>query len=166
MFYNKLNIKAMSLLISVTIVILAIAFNMGMFLVQAYAVVADYGDIANCKVVRVYDGDTLYVDIPNTHVLFGKSIPIRVAHIDTPELKGKCPSEVVAANTAKNLVKKLLPAGSIITLKHVRRDNYFRVLAEVDINGGDLGTVLVNAGLARTYEGVGLKPKWCSDKPQ
>ena len=165
MFYSKYNIKTMSLLISTVVVVSLIAFNMGIFLVQAYAVVADYGDIPNCKVTKEYDGDTIYVDIPSTHPLFGKAIPIRVAHIDTPELKGKCPSEIIAANTAKNLVKKMLPPGSIITLKHVRRDNYFRVLAEVDINGGDLGTVLINAGLARTYEGT-AKKSWCSDKPQ
>ena len=165
MFYSKYNIKTMSLLISTVVVVALIAFNMGIFLVQAYAVVADYGDIVNCKVVKVYDGDTIYVDIPNTHQLFGKSIPIRVAHIDTPELKGKCPAEIIAANTAKNLVKKMLPVGSIVTLKHVRRDNYFRVLAEVDINGGDIGTVLINAGLARPYEGS-AKKSWCSAKPQ
>ena len=42
-------------------------------------------------VERVIDGDTIVISIPNVPEVFGKKISVRIAGIDTPELRANCP---------------------------------------------------------------------------
>ena len=46
-------------------------------------------DFPNVTYVRAYAGNTFAVTIPDTHLLSGKNISIRVEGIDTPEIRGK-----------------------------------------------------------------------------
>ena len=46
---------------------------------------------------RCYDGDTCTFTIPDVHPLFGDKINVRIAGIDTPEIKGKCQKETALA---------------------------------------------------------------------
>jgi len=41
----------------------------------------------------------------------------------------------------------------------MQREKYFRIVADVDIDGQDLGQMLIHEGLAQPYDG-GKKPKW------
>ncbi len=54
-----------------------------------------YGDLTVSRFVRVYDGDTFYVDVEGLHPIIGKEIPIRIKGVDTPEIKhrAKCDKE-------------------------------------------------------------------------
>jgi endonuclease YncB( thermonuclease family) len=45
-------------------------------------------------------------------------------------------------------------------LKNLQRDKYFRVLAEVWIDGESLGEKLKSEGLAKDYNGEGARPEW------
>ena len=47
-----------------------------------------------------------------------------------------------------------------IELKNPQRDKYFRVLAEVWIDGESLGEKLKSDGLAKEYDGEGARPEW------
>ena len=91
------------------------------------------------QIVEVYDGDTFKIDLPSQHPLFGDDISVRVAGIDTPELKGSSDEVKALAYKAKNRTQELLSDAKTIELKNPQRDKYFRVLAEVWIDGESLG---------------------------
>ena len=120
-----------------------------------------YGELKRVKYVRNYDGDTITFNIPNVHPLFGDQINVRVYGIDTPEIRGKCSLEKARAKRCKIFVKDVMINAKIITLKEVRRDKYFRILANVDIDGKDLSEMLIDAKLAVPYFGEGQKQDWC-----
>ena len=114
------------------------------------------------KYVRNYDGDTLTVNIPAVHPLFGENISVRVLGIDAPELRSDDPCERQAADKAKQELKSLLVNAESITLRSIGRDKYFRVLATVDVDGEDVSEVLIRRGVAVPYDG-GKHPSvnWC-----
>ena len=112
------------------------------------------------QIVEVYDGDTFKIDLPSQHPLFGDDISVRVAGIDTPELKGSSDEVKALAYKAKNRTQELLSDAKTIELKNPQRDKYFRVLAEVWIDGESLGEKLKSEGLAKEYDGEGARPEW------
>ncbi len=118
------------------------------------------------KYVRNYDADTITFDIPNVHPLIGKSISVRVRHIDTPEIRGKLPCEKDAARTAKRLIENQLKLAKRIDLTDVAKDKYFRILANVIVDGRSIKDVLMKNNLAYAYEG-GTKQTldWCKRTP-
>jgi len=122
-------------------------------------------DAATFRCVRFdhnYDGDTITFQIPNVHPLIGKNISVRVFGIDTPEMKGKGPCEKERAKEARDLVGSLLKSAKRVDLANLQRDKYFRILAEVMVDGSALSQKLIAAKLAYPYEG-GTKEKinWC-----
>lgn len=123
--------------------------------VEAGSKAATYGDVS-AVIVSNYDGDTLTVDIPEYPPVIGKGMKVRVRHIDTPELKDRDPR----AFRAKSLVETMCPPGSVVVLRNIGRDMYFRFDADVNCGGKDVATELVGAGLANDgYEG-GKKEAW------
>lgn len=118
------------------------------------------------KYVRNYDADTITVDIPNVHPLIGKNISVRVRHVDTPEMKGKLPCEKQVAKDAQKYVQQLLVNAKRIDLTNIAKDKYFRILADVVIDGKNLGSELIQNRLAYAYDG-GTKSKvnWCDRLP-
>jgi endonuclease YncB( thermonuclease family) len=100
--------------------------------------------------VRVIDGDTF--DYAGER--------IRIADIDTPELRGRCPEEVRLARAATTRLESLLAAGPF-DLERLGRDEdrYGRKLRVVVRGGRSLGDTLVSEGLARTW--TGRREPWC-----
>ena len=47
-----------------------------------------------------------------------------------------------------------------IELRNLARDKYFRILADVYVNGQLLADALKEKGLAKDYDGEGPKPTW------
>lgn len=92
-----------------------------------------YPDIPNVELVAVYDGDTFTVNLPSCHPILREHIRVRVAGIDTPELRGShlSPCQRRAALAAKAHTERLLRSARSITLVNPRRDKYFRILADV-----------------------------------
>lgn len=118
------------------------------------------------KYIRNYDADTITFDIPNVHPIIGDKISVRVRHIDTPEIKGKLPCEKEAARSAKRLIENLLKNAKRIDLENVDKDKYFRLLADVIVDGKPIKDVLLKNNLAYTYEGkTKQKINWCSRLP-
>lgn len=114
------------------------------------------------SVNRVYDGDTLFVDIPNFPSILGEDMPIRVRGIDTPEIRGKCPEEKVIAKQARDQVRLWSENAERVELTNIERGKYFRLVATVLIDGEDIGEKLVKLGLARPYDGQGKRQGWCN----
>lgn len=114
--------------------------------------------------VKNYDADTITVDIPHLHPLIGKSMNIRVKGVDTPEIRTKNKCEKDKARHAKKLVTNLLKKAQRIDLKNIERGKYFRIVADVYIDGKSLTHFLVKNGLGYPYQG-GTKRKvdWCRE---
>ena len=69
--------------------------------------------------------------------VFGDDINIRVAGVDTPEIRGKSPAEKALAIEARDRVRELLTNAKTIDLLNVERGKYFRLVASVRIDGID-----------------------------
>jgi micrococcal nuclease len=137
----------------------AFGFAVACFFATALSA-AEFGTATVASVRTVYDGDTFRVNISDWPAVVGESMPVRIKGVDTPELRGKCQSEKDAARAAKQFSVARLGEGELIELRFIERDKYFRLLAEVWIDGVSLGAQLLNAGLAVPYDG-GKKRVWC-----
>lgn len=127
-----------------------------------------YEAFQGVKYVSNYDGDTILVDIDGLPPLFGKHISVRVAHIDTPEITGVTDCEQNVAKEAKTVVEAILTSAKTIELVDPKRDKYFRILADVLIDGKRLlSKTILDMDLAVPYEG-GEKEviDWCLKNPQ
>jgi micrococcal nuclease len=85
---------------------------------------------------------------------------IRINGIDTPELRGKCDKEKQLARLANQFTVEHLRAAKSITLKNIKRGKYFRLIADVYIDGANLGEQLIKQGHAVKYQGK-TKSTWC-----
>lgn len=117
-------------------------------------------------VVKVYDGDTLFVNIAGVHPVFGKRIGVRISNVDTPEMRSKCKAEAaqdreraMAADARQVLINMIQP-NSTVVLSKVKRDKFFRINAVVIVDGVSVADVLHRTGLAVPYDG-GRKVSWC-----
>ena len=102
----------------------------------AIAAGPDFGQ-AQAVVVRVCDGDTVVVDIPEYPPIIGKSIRVRLAGVNAPELRDPDPEVRRAAEEARQAMAALLPPGTAVTLTRLARDKYFRLNAVVLVAGRD-----------------------------
>ena len=118
-----------------------------------------YGDVVVDTVYRVYDGDTFYAGIYAWPPVIGDHIGIRVAGIDAPEIRDKRSRIKNLAHQARVLADSALTNAQKVELRVIRRDKYFRILADVYCDGHSLADLLIAAGLARPYYG-GKKILW------
>ncbi len=114
------------------------------------------------QVTRVVDGDTVVVEAT---IWIGQTVTthVRLAGIDTPELRGDCPTERLLAQAARDGLADLLDA-SAVTLHGVRNGAFAgRVVAGIhDSLGRDVAAALLAQGLAQPYDGSGARPSWCA----
>ena len=120
----------------------------------------NYGDIVVDEVVSIYDADTFRVNIAGWPALVGESMPIRANGFDAPEIRGKCDTEKALAQQAKQLTVDALRKAEVIELRNIQRGKYFRIIADVFIDGESLKDLHLNAGTARPYAG-GKRSGWC-----
>ena len=108
-------------------------------------------EVGNPARVYVIDGDT--IDHAGTR--------IRIADIDTPEVRGHCAYERALAARATSRMRALLAAGPFELHPTGMRDEdiYGRKLRIVTRGGRSLGDQMVAEGLARTW--TGQREPWC-----
>ena len=131
---------------------------MVLFMVVSSSCIAD---VAIDKIVRVYDGDTIYVNLKDTPDIFGKNIGIRVNGIDTPEIRTRCKNEKALGYKAKAILVEQLEKASCIELRNEQRGKYFRLVADVYADGVDVTDKLLQSGLAVEYNGGTKNKDWC-----
>lgn len=119
-----------------------------------------YGNATVEKVKSIYDGDTFRADIQDYPPIVGERMAIRILGIDTPEMRGKCRKEKLLAREAKQMTVSLLRSAKVIELRNIKRGKYFRILADVYVDGNSVGLSLLRDGLAVKYDG-GTKIDWC-----
>lgn len=135
-------------------------FLFALAFLPAIASADDYGSATVEQVTSIYDGDTFRADIDGWPAVIGERIPIRVAGVDTPEMRGQCDAEKQAAREAKQFTVARLRNAETIQLDHIDRGKFFRVVANVMIDGQDLGQMLIDAGHGVPYGG-GTKSAYC-----
>ena len=131
------------------ILIILILFNS----IIAASNAEDYSDVSVSRIIKVIDGDTFRVDINELPDIIGKNIRIRILGINAPEINGKCAFEKELAIKARDFVQILLNNADLVVLKNLNRGNFFRLLAEVIVDGKNLGELLVANDLAVRYQG-------------
>ena len=100
------------------------------------------------KVVRWVDGDTLLclIDLGfYTH----KEERLRLARIDTPELRG---AEKERGKEVKAIVNERYPKDTMLEVESKKRDNYGRFIAEIYHNGESINQWLLDNGHAEEYK--------------
>lgn len=117
-------------------------------------------EIPSIKVVSIYDGDTIFLDINNWPDIIGKRIGVRLRGIDTPELRDNRERVKTLAREAKVFVVEELRNAELIEIRNLERDKYFRIVADVYVDGENLSELLLSKNLAKKYDGKGKKPKW------
>jgi len=137
---------------------LVITLCLGAFVVQA---ATEYGSVTVSKVISVYDGDTFRVNIGSLPPIVGKNIPIRLEGVDTPEIQGKCQYEKDLAIKARDFVRSKFDNAKEIMLNNLQRGKYFRIVADVTVDGVSLEKELLENELAYKYSG-GKKSSWCN----
>ena len=75
------------------------------------------------------------------------------------EMKDNRPEIKALARKAKQFTVAKLRGAKVIELKNMKRGKYFRIVAEVWVDGQNLGQLLIENGLAKPYDG-GKKLKW------
>lgn len=105
------------------------------------------GGLTNC----VASGDSFY--------LAGKNV--RIAGIEAPQLYGAaCPREAALGRNAAVKLQTLLNSGSLEMTKVPQDlDRYGLLLRNVAVDGKDLGSAMVSAGLAREIGDI--TRNWC-----
>ena len=113
----------------------------------------------NAIVTKIYDGDTITVDIDLGFGVWMKKQSIRLYGIDTPEIRGE---ERPEGLISKAMLMKWVPVGSDILLKTYKdsKGKYGRWLAEIYVpdeatTGAmiNINEKLVQGGYAKRYEG-------------
>jgi len=112
------------------------------------------------KVLRVIDGDTIDIQ---AQIWINQNIQtrVRLAGIDTPELRGRCAQEKALAQKAQVALVELIQSAEI-TLHNIHYGKYGgRVIADVTNDQGvNIAHILIQQGFARSYTGKKRTP-WC-----
>ena len=96
-----------------------------------------------------YDGDTCTTT---------DGEKIRLACIDTPELRGK-KADPIHAKAAKDYLNDLV-AGSTVTIRRITKDRYGRTVAELSKGPINFQEHLVEKGFAIIYERYSRQCEW------
>lgn len=109
-------------------------------------------------VAKVRDGDTLTVVVPDWHPAVA-TIGVRVAGIDTPELRDTRPQIQALAELAREWTRSRCRVGATVILRDAYLGSLSRLSARVVTEDGvDLGDELVRRGLAKPWNGRGDAP--------
>jgi endonuclease YncB( thermonuclease family) len=124
-----------------------------------FAAEKNYGMAKVARITSVYDGDTFRCHLSGYPPIIGNSIGIRVYGVDCPEMRDKRPEIKKKAKRAREYTYMRLMEAKEIKLVNIQRGKYFRIVAQVLIDGSDLGQELIKHGYAKPYFG-GTKEEW------
>ena len=121
-------------------------------LLAAIALHASKSAIASFPIVFIkdcYDGDTCTT-------LKGEKI--RLACIDTPELKG-WKADTISAKEARDFVNNLV-ANEKVSIKRITKDKYGRTVGELFKNGVNIQELIVEKGYGKIYKKYAYQCEW------
>ena len=121
-------------------------------LLAAITLTASEPTLASLPIVFIkdcYDGDTCTT-------LKGEKI--RLACIDTPELKG-WKADPIPAKEARDFVNKLV-ANEKVSIKRITKDKYGRTVGELFKNGVNIQELIVEKGYGKIYKKYAYQCEW------
>jgi len=96
-----------------------------------------YQDV-QCTFIRVIDGDTIVCNIDGWSEIMGQNLPIRMRDCNSPETRTKDISEKTLGLQAKEALAKKLESADTLLLKNISRGKYFRLVADIYLDGEKL----------------------------
>ena len=112
-----------------------------------------YGALPTTIIKSCYDGDTCTTT---------DGEKIRLACIDTPELKGKR-AEPATAKEARDFLNNLM-SNKKVSIRRITNDRYGRTVGELFINGINVQEVIVQKGYGKIYERYADQCKWTKEQ--
>ena len=110
-------------------------------------------DLPSVTIQSCYDGDTYTTT---------EREKIRLACIDTPELRGK-KTDPISAKAERDYLNNLV-TGSRVTIRRITEDRYGRTVAELSKGPMNIQEHLVEKGFARIYERYSSQCEWSMNK--
>ena len=141
---------------------LLVGFFSALFIVFVLAMIALFKtlttypgtpDLPTVTIQSCYDGDTCTTT---------EGEKIRLACIDTPELRGQ-KADPIPAKAARDYLNDLV-AGSTVTIRRIIEDRYGRTVAELSKGPMNIQEHLVEKGFARIYERYSSQCEWSKIK--
>ena len=105
--------------------------------------------LASVVIASCYDGDTCTTTTGEK---------VRLACIDTPELRGKR-AEPIPAKTARDYLRDLV-VGKEVGIRRITKDRYGRTVAELFVDGGNIGQELVRNGYGEVLQRYASSCLW------
>lgn len=139
--------------------LLSVLFFSCLIICNVFAKEKTYGnlEIDKIDIVKIQDGDTIKINIPNVPKIFGDNIEIRLNGVDTPELHSKSGYLKQKALIAREFVKYKIFMANKIELRNMKRDKFFRIDADIYLDNINLTTLLINYKLGYEYNGGAKK---------
>ncbi len=112
-------------------------------------------------IYRVIDGDTFHATIDLGFRMFAREI-IRVRDLNTPEIKrykGVTAAEVAHGLKAKEYAERLLPVGSVVTLRTYKADPAAYARWEADVQMAEDAKIYAAEDFAAVMKFVGMAKK-------
>jgi endonuclease YncB( thermonuclease family) len=122
---------------------------------------AQYGHYVVTQVISIYDGDTIRVNIKHLPPIIGQNIRVRLSNIDTPEIKGQCSRENKLALIARDRLRHLVNNAHTIEIHNLQRGKYFRIVADLILDGQNASEMLIREKLGVPYNGGKKIHSWC-----
>ena len=120
--------------------------------------------IKACKVIKVYDGDSITVAAKLHESFPVNRFSVRLSGIDTPELRSRNEFEKKRAVIAKEFLKQKI-LNQTVFLENVTTEKYGRLLATIIYKGENINQLMINDTYAVSYWG-GKKetpPEWLEE---
>ena len=108
--------------------------------------------VSYCKVIKVYDGDTVTVASRMTGTNIVYRFSVRLAGIDTPEMTSKNNLEKERAIFVRDQLHDLV-FGKIVLLKNLSMEKYGRILADIYLDDLHVNQYMINNQYAYVYNG-------------
>ena len=108
-----------------------------------------FASLPNVFIKGCYDGDTCTT-------LKGEKI--RLACIDTPELKGK-KADPIPAKEARDFLNNLV-TNKEVSIRRITKDKYERTVAELFKNDTNVQELIVDEGYGKIYERYAYQCNW------
>ena len=108
-----------------------------------------YPALSSTIIKSCYDGDTCTA-------IDGEKI--RLACIDTPELKGKNANKI-QAEEARDFLNQLV-ANKKVSIKRITKDRYGRTVAEIYKDGTNIQELIVKKGYGKIYKRYSYQCEW------
>jgi hypothetical protein len=99
------------------------------------------------RVTAVYGANAFNCQIDGLGAGFGRAMPVIARSVELHQVEEPNAQEKLTLK-AKKFTEELLRQAKVVSLANISRDRYFRIIADVHVDGRNLANLLAEAGLA------------------